>query len=39
VAGAIASQQPYYGDCYMTRQAYYDDYGNFMGYHHVRVCN
>ena len=28
----------YGGDCYMTRQATYDPYGNFAGYRRVRVC-
>jgi hypothetical protein len=36
--GAIAGA-PYGEDCYLTRQAFYDDYGNFIGYRRVRVCN
>ncbi|MBV8567372.1 MAG: hypothetical protein JO366_19820 [Methylobacteriaceae bacterium] len=35
-AGAAASEE---GDCYVTRQRVYDDYGNFMGYRPVQVCN
>ena len=43
VVGAIAAtaiaNAPYGEECYMSRQAVYDDYGNFMGYRRMRVCN
>lgn len=29
---------PAYGGCYLTRQPIYDDYGNFIRYRRVRVC-
>jgi hypothetical protein len=35
-AGAAAGP---YGDCYVTRQPVYDDYGNFMGYRPAQVCD
>ena len=31
--------EPVYGGCYLTRQASYDPYGNFVGYRRVRVCD
>jgi hypothetical protein len=40
---AIAASQPHYYDdgygCYVARQAVTDDYGNFIGYRRVRVCD
>jgi hypothetical protein len=39
VAAAAVAGAPYGEDCYISRQALYDDYGNFVGYRHVRVCN
>jgi hypothetical protein len=38
-APAYAPPAPVYDDCYVTRQATYDPYGNFAGYRRVRVCN
>jgi hypothetical protein len=38
-APAYGAPEPVYGgDCYVTRQATYDPYGNFAGYRRVRVC-
>lgn len=40
---AIAASQPHYYDdgygCYFARQAVADEYGNFIGYQRVRVCD
>ncbi|MGB8276587.1 MAG: hypothetical protein WCF20_01435 [Methylovirgula sp.] len=37
---AIAATSPgYYGDCYISRRAVVDDYGNLIGYQRVRVCD
>lgn len=37
---AIAATSPgYYGDCYISRRAVVDGYGNLIGYQRVRVCD
>jgi len=30
---------PVYGECYVTRRPAYDNWGNFVGYRRVRVCD
>jgi hypothetical protein len=36
---AIAASSPgYYGDCYFSRRAVFDGYGNVIGYRRVRIC-
>ena len=36
IAAAAGSGE---GDCYTKNQRVYDDFGNFMGYREVEVCN
>jgi len=36
VAGAVAASE---SDCYIARRAMTDEYGNFIGYRRVRVCD
>jgi hypothetical protein len=41
-AAAASTTTPYYGygyGCYIARQPFYDDYGNYLGSRRVRVCN
>lgn len=37
--GAIAASSAAYGDCYITRRAVVDYYGNVVGFRRVRVCD
>lgn len=44
LGAAAAASHPYYGGyysraCYPADQPVYDDWGNFLGYRRVRVCN
>jgi hypothetical protein len=44
LGAAVAATAPAYGygygyGCYIAHQPVYDDYGNYIGVHRVRVCN
>jgi hypothetical protein len=37
--GALAAAPAYYGDCYITRRAVVNRFGDIVGYRRMRVCD